>query len=116
MNFIPYNIPRHTRCINCGECCGPVPINESEYRCIKNYVDQHPEVRDVVNAEHQQMECVFRDNSNKRCAIYPVRPMVCRLFGVIDEMKCPNGNSASVKGVGIDFNEEIIGIQNSMQW
>ena len=113
---IPYNIPPHTRCINCGECCGLFPISASDYRRIKDYIEQHPEVREVVQGEHKPLECVFRDNKNKRCSIYPVRPMVCRLYGVIDALKCPQGNSASVKGIGVDFTEKIVGIQNDLEW
>ena len=116
MNCIPYNIPAHTRCINCGECCGPFPISISDYQRIKDYIKQHPEVREVIDSEHKPLECVFRDNTLKRCAVYPVRPMVCRLYGVIDALKCPQGNSASVKGIGVDFTEEIVGFQNFLRW
>lgn len=29
--------------------------------------------------------------SDGRCGVYEVRPLVCRLFGAIDELRCPHG-------------------------
>jgi Fe-S-cluster containining protein len=26
-----------------------------------------------------------------RCSVYAIRPMICRLYGVTDEMPCPHG-------------------------
>jgi Fe-S-cluster containining protein len=30
-------------------------------------------------------------NENKRCDIYDIRPLICRLYGVIKSLKCPHG-------------------------
>ena len=34
------------------------------------------------------MSCRYLDAS-KRCTIYPVRPTICRLWGVTEDMPCP---------------------------
>lgn len=93
------NIPPHTRCTNCGECCGPVPITYNDYARISNYLQGNGHAREVVRRKHKPLECVFRDDELKKCAIYPVRPMVCRLFGVEMKLQCPNGNSAQIDGM-----------------
>jgi Fe-S-cluster containining protein len=56
----------------CGECCGIVP------------------------AEHSDGTCPFYQNGG--CAIYPVRPLVCRLFGHSGDplMTCPRGYNVNV--------------------
>ena len=33
--------------------------------------------------------CRFRDVGRGRCSIYPVRPLICRLFGHVDWLPCP---------------------------
>jgi len=114
--MIPINIPQHTRCTNCGECCGPVPITKDEVEKISDYMKEHELPREVVSRSHKMLECVFRDSRKKRCSIYPVRPLVCRLFGVASGMTCLNGNTAD-----IDFRQyvassaiEYVGIQNNI--
>ncbi len=115
---IPYNIPAHTGCINCGECCGPMLIFVDEERAIREYIQRHPEVRDVMQGQHEPLQCIFRDSANKRCAIYPVRPLVCRLFGVAADqhLQCPRGNTAKITGVRPDFKKPIAGVQNHIEW
>jgi hypothetical protein len=33
--------------------------------------------------------CRFRDAERGRCAVYPVRPAVCRMFGHVEWLPCP---------------------------
>lgn len=35
------------------------------------------------------LACRFRDVERGRCSIYPVRPVVCRLFGHVEWLPCP---------------------------
>ena len=41
----------------------------------------------------KNLDCVFLDKEAKRCKVYAVRPMICRLFGAVDHPKltCPHG-------------------------
>ncbi|HJG96520.1 MAG TPA: YkgJ family cysteine cluster protein, partial [Romboutsia timonensis] len=69
-------IPPHLNCKNCGECCGLVPIGEKEYEDIKKYcIDNN-----VIPKNVGIFDCPFRDNENKKCLIYEVRPEICRRF------------------------------------
>ena len=113
---MPYNIPAHTRCVNCGECCGPVPVTGDDVARIKKYMRENSLPRKVAKQQHPRLECIFRDNEGKRCSIYPVRPMICRLFGVAAGLNCPKGNSAEIDGHPLVLNKAYIGIQNDIRW
>ncbi len=113
MNALLY-IPPHTRCTNCGGCCGLVPVTASDIARIENYIQAHALPREIMRRAHEPMECIFRDNELKRCSIYPVRPMVCRLFGVTRGMKCANGNSAEIDGLPFITDDAYCGTQNDL--
>lgn len=90
------NIPKHTNCTNCGQCCGIVPASQVEINTIRNYIAVNG-ISPIKRAD--KTICPFRDNKNKKCLIYPVRPLVCRLFGVAKgDMQCRNGNSDNIDG------------------
>lgn len=94
MNIL-YNIPRHKNCTNCGECCGLVPASKVEINTIRNYIATHG----ISPIKHKdKVTCPFRDNEAKKCLIYPVRPTICRLMGVVKGMSCPNGNTCEIGG------------------
>jgi Fe-S-cluster containining protein len=35
------------------------------------------------------LPCRFRDEAAGRCRIYPARPLICRLFGLVEWLPCP---------------------------
>lgn len=88
------NIPKHVKCTNCGGCCGPVFANATELDKIRAYVKEHG----ILPRDNDPITCLFRDEEEKRCIIYPVRPMICRLMGVSKGMQCPNGNTVEIEG------------------
>ena len=92
------NIPPHTRCRNCGECCGPVPATPEEIKAIRDYLKEFPEIARLVTQNTSRINCPFHDSNKKRCMIYPVRPLLCRLMGVVKGMKCTHGNSGELDG------------------
>lgn len=53
-------------------------------------------IRKIRAQRGPDFTCPFRDEENRRCVIYPVRPMICRLMGVCDGLECPEGNSAHI--------------------
>jgi|GEM_PF-3128064 len=89
------NIPAHKNCNNCGDCCGVIPATTKEIELIKKHLRDNPNIKPV---NENSIECPFRDIKIKRCLIYPVRPLVCRLMGVVKGMECQNGNSAEING------------------
>ena len=70
------------KCSNCGQCCSNcLPLSEAEIKKIKAYVKQHKikEQRHNV-AVGVDMTCPFRDEANRKCLIYEIRPAICREF------------------------------------
>ncbi len=68
----------------CGECCRNfIPdILQAEAEAIALYLfSERPEL--IPRLEFPTQSCPFIDDGNPEglCAIYPIRPLVCRLFG-----------------------------------
>jgi len=94
-------IPEH-KCRSCGDCCGMVPITDAEIMMINNYLHTMPdETKQQLEDNFIPGKCLFRNHVQQNCAIYPVRPMICRLFGVINskvftKAYCTYGNSGDI--------------------
>ena len=117
--MILLNIPAHKGCVNCGECCGVIPVTYEELQHIIAYIKDHPglSTRAQKNA-HRMDACPFRDNTAKSCMIYPVRPVICILMGVCAGMTCKHGNSAYIDGRPFlrDHNIDEMVILNELDW
>lgn len=80
-----FDYTKDGECSNCGACCSDyLPISESEVRNIRKYVSKHeckehkhipPTVQPSVD-----LTCPFRNDTERKCDIYPVRPAICHDF------------------------------------
>lgn len=75
---------------DCHECCGIHPESSGEYKRILAYLEERGmrprKARSVFD------DCPYLESG--RCVIYPVRPLLCRLFGATldhDLLVCPHG-------------------------
>lgn len=73
----------------CGRCCGPVFPSLAEIRNIKDWCQQHNRgykefILDIDKS------CPYL-GENKECTIYLVRPFLCRMCGVAEDLPCPIG-------------------------
>lgn len=70
------------KCSNCGECCTEfIPLTKEEVDKIKKHLKHNPvKIQGHLTKNSIGVFCPFRDNINKRCTIYEVRPRVCRRF------------------------------------
>ena len=74
-------------CTGCGKCCSNfLPMSNEEVRRIKRYmkahgIREHKHLAPTRNAT-VDMTCPFLndDKENEKCEIYPVRPLICRVF------------------------------------
>lgn len=88
------------KCVRgCTECCGDPtkPIKEGylpftplfwskiEAENIRRYLKEKGIKERVV--KNPLEPCPYIENG--KCLIYPVRPLMCRLFGVVEDLKCP---------------------------
>jgi Fe-S-cluster containining protein len=70
-------VKEHIGCRACGSCCFLAPImTYQEALVIEAYLTSHP-----VDYEPMRYMCDFLRPDTKRCHIYEVRPMICRLWG-----------------------------------
>lgn len=78
---------KNGKCSNCGECCANrLPLSDEEVARIKAYIHDNG-IGQQKGAPHT---CPFRDHENGRCAIYRVRPTICRVYmcnATIDDIK-----------------------------
>jgi Fe-S-cluster containining protein len=91
-------------CDKCGDrCVSGYPISYWEFRRIQVYLgQQEPSERERIAEQNKNVPwpgvpeityeaCRFRDVERGQCSIYPVRPLVCRLFGHVEWLPCPAG-------------------------
>ncbi len=70
------------KCSCCGQCCGDIlHLSRHEIKRIDIYLKTHkiePTPKCIlVDIDNT---CPFRDNVNKKCKIYEVRPDICRVY------------------------------------
>jgi len=88
-------------CDQCGtRCTAGIRILRAEFEAIQDYrrvptgddvrrVTAQPKTQPIPGATETYEACRFRDVDRGRCAIYPVRPLICRLFGHVEWLPCP---------------------------
>lgn len=90
-------------CTACAlRCASDVPASRAEWNALQNYIEAQdaPDQARIVAVQQQdksvdlgddvQVEmCRYWDTENSLCAVYPVRPLACRLLGHVEWMPCP---------------------------
>lgn len=77
---------------NCNaECCGIVPIPVQKYnifkRKIKKKIIDTMRLRNDIVLLTKDGSCAFLNGH--KCSIYDNRPMICKLYGTIEQLQCP---------------------------
>lgn len=99
----------YSRCDCCSlcftRCTAGVPMSRREFDIVRMYAQREAPVAcdgamrprnpvipiaDGLAAE----ACRFLDIETRRCVVYPVRPLVCRMMGLVEWMPCPIGRAA----------------------
>jgi Fe-S-cluster containining protein len=85
-------IPSMTCDDDCGECCGLVPVTETEFRRVERFVAEN----DIVPMEYEDGTCPLYQKG--KCTVYSVRPLICQLFGHSADplMQCPRGYNVNL--------------------
>ncbi len=87
-------------CDSCGlRCAEGVPMTRSEYQAVRRFLRAVPYERVARLLDEDKSvplgdgisatACRFRDQQRSHCFVYPVRPLVCRLFGLVTWLPCP---------------------------
>ena len=72
----------------CHGACGPVVTSSVEADSLRDNGINQP--MPVTHPVHGPLTCSHLDDAG-RCRIYDHRPLICRLFGAVEGMKCPHG-------------------------
>ena len=89
-NNLYAQIPLVRDCIpGCTDCCGPVPFSKQEAAAAFRQTGRSPFFR-----HGRRLACGYAVKG--RCAIYEVRPLICRLVAASQDptLKCPYGIKA----------------------
>lgn len=79
-------------CTDCAtRCVGNLRITRSEFEAIRDYLGCAIFEPTLRRAGQMLTPCEFSDPHGPRCLVYPVRPLICRLFGIVQWLPCPRG-------------------------
>lgn len=76
----------------CQACCGPIGLTPVEHDRMAERGQPLPMLKELPDQTlfSTPLTCP-QLAGNGRCTVYSVRPMVCRLWGIVESMKCPHG-------------------------
>lgn len=85
----------------CHDTCGLIPLSKRERDAIAEHTGRrvktvpgmmaeiHPKLVMMKPGNEETMTCAYL--KKERCTIYEVRPLICRMYGVVNGMQCPHG-------------------------
>lgn len=111
-----YDFTVDGKCSDCGSCCSNfLPVSGKEIKSIRRYIQKKKicEQKHIVPASGPAIDltCPFRDNSKRVCAIYAVRPAICRDFRCDKPAKNIQADKAMYHGkyTVVDMRKEFFG-------
>lgn len=69
----------------CQECCGPIVMSRIEWERIIKRLGYTPGGYD------DSLTCPMLDQKRGTCKVYTIRPMICRIWGLVKALTCPHG-------------------------
>ena len=88
MKSIDHLMPKMD-CTHCGKCCGVVSCPGAEFDRVREYARRHG-----IEPRRQGLDCPWLHDG--RCAVYPVRPYVCAMYGHVPGMRCPEVHNPQI--------------------
>lgn len=83
-----------SRCLKqCGKCCvGGTPVSMPEMKEALNWICKNKTAEEYTAQLHHYDENVEKDmcpflTPEKTCFVYPARPVVCHMFGHLEDLK-----------------------------
>ena len=77
-------------CERCGACCRLVICTADEYERVNSYAAKRG-----IEPIRQGATCPWF-KPGQGCQVYEARPWVCRLYGHVQRMPCPNGHDKRI--------------------
>lgn len=74
----------------CQDSCGPIDAHERERLHFEKRTGRSfPDALIVLNSAG--CACPLLEQVTGTCAVYRNRPLICRLWGLVESMRCPHG-------------------------
>lgn len=79
----------------CSQSCGPIECSNLERKRVRKAGGGHIGLKyldvEAIKAGREVPACPALEET--RCSVYAVRPLICRLFGLLQHptMRCPHG-------------------------
>lgn len=79
----------------CAIACGPIPLTDVEARRLQQATHKKPRTIALVpvvdsRGDTRRDRCVYL-TEHERCSVHAIRPLICRVFGVVKRMSCMRG-------------------------
>jgi len=96
-------------CKQCGGCCGPIPLMKNQLDVLKSAIKtmRKNEIEILKLQDRDKTTCILLNMDTMRCSVYHFRPLVCRQYGLIKELQCPNNRGLNLKS-GKTQTEKVI--------
>lgn len=72
----------------CWDSCGPVELSLAEHELTARAGVRVPHHREALRSGCEWCPALTDD---RRCAVYDVRPTICRLWGAVESLPCVHG-------------------------
>lgn len=77
------------RCIGkCQDACGPILLHAAEAKRFEAEGLAVPDIPSMLASGH--LDCTYLGPLGN-CTIYDKRPLICRLYGMVEKMRCEHG-------------------------
>lgn len=83
------SLPRIRCRRKCWDSCGPIGMTDVERRYLKQKTDQEIPPG-IIFSETLTTRCPQLSRT-KRCKVHEARPLICRLWGLTELLRCPYG-------------------------
>ena len=94
-------------CIGCegcaSRCMGNLSITRTEFEEIREFLGGAIYQPTFRRSGDMAARCEFSDPHGPRCLVYPVRPLICQLFGIVEWLPCPRDRVPRVVPDGLQI-------------
>jgi hypothetical protein len=75
----------------CGSACGPIILTDLEAQRLRLATHTKPRTVPTADGNPDTTRCVYLAPDQRRCTVYAIRPLICRVFGAVKRLSCPFG-------------------------
>lgn len=74
----------------CGEACGPMILTDLEARRLQTATHVKPRTLPMITSE-ADLRCIYLARDQRACTVHAIRPLICRVWGVVKRLSCRYG-------------------------